>query len=48
MQILVPFYEKNNLDMGCERAISYATTVWRKVCLSRDDISLILVNLHDS
>lgn len=48
MRLLVPFYDKNNLEMGCEKALIYATSVWRKVCVSRDDISLILVGLHES
>jgi len=47
MRLLVPFYEKNNLDMGCDKAISHATSVWRRICLSRDDISLIVVGLHE-
>lgn len=46
MNLVTPFYEKNSLELACERVVNHATTTWRKVCLSRDDITMILVNLQ--
>jgi hypothetical protein len=48
MQLLVPFAHKNSLDLGCEKVVNHAASIWRKVCLSRDDITIILVSLQDN
>jgi hypothetical protein len=48
MQILASMADRNNLDMSCERVVNHAASVWRKVCLSRDDITILLVSLQDN
>lgn len=46
MRLIVPLYEKGNMELACDKAVNHATSVWRKVCLSRDDITIILVSLN--
>jgi serine/threonine protein phosphatase PrpC len=46
-ELIAPFYLRGDLDLACERVIRVASEVWQKVSLSRDDITLIVVNLHE-
>ena len=44
--MIVPFYMKDDLEMGCERLVRVASEIWGKVSFSRDDITIIIVSLH--
>ena len=46
MNLAIPFYLKDDLDMGGERLVKISTEIWHKVSLSRDDITVILISLH--
>lgn len=46
MTLLLPFIIKGDLDLAAERLIKIASEIWHKVSYSRDDITVILVNLN--
>ena len=45
MSILVPYYEKGNLKAGCEEVVKRSMSLWKKYCMSRDDITIVATDL---
>ena len=48
MNMIVPFYIRDDIDMAGEKIVKLATEIWSKVSYSRDDISIIIVALNPS
>lgn len=46
MNIVTPFYKKNDIDMAAEKVMRISTEIWHKISYSRDDITLIIVSLN--
>lgn len=46
MHLITPLYSRNSMELACDKAVNHATNVWRKICLSRDDITIILVGVN--
>jgi len=44
---VAPYYLKGELDLACESVLRVASEIWNNVSLSRDDITVIVVSLHD-
>lgn len=46
MNVIIPFYLRDDIDMGAEKVVKLATDIWGKISYSRDDITLIIVALN--
>ena len=46
MNIIIPFYLRNDVDLGAEKVIRISSEIWHKLSYSRDDITLIIVSLN--
>lgn len=46
MNIVIPFFLKNDLDLAAEKVVRISSEIWHKLSYSRDDITLIIVSLH--
>lgn len=46
MNIIVPFYKKNDIDMAAEKIMRISIEIWHKISYSRDDITVIIVSLN--
>lgn len=46
MNVIIPFYLRDDIDMGAEKVVKLATDIWGKISYSRDDITIIIVALN--
>ena len=46
MNVVKPYYLKDDLDMGAERIVKISVEIWHKISFSRDDITVIIVGLN--
>lgn len=45
MNVLIPYYEKGNLKLGCEEVVKKSISLWKKYCMSRDDITIVACDI---
>lgn len=46
MNIILPFYKKNDIDMAAEKILRISMEIWHKISYSRDDITVVIVSLN--
>lgn len=46
VDLVNPYYFKSNIEGGCEKIVLESSNLWNKFCLSRDDISCLLVQIN--
>ncbi|KAM3139175.1 hypothetical protein pb186bvf_008773 [Paramecium bursaria] len=45
MQVVIPYYEKENIDLAADRVVAESIAAWKRHSLSRDDITCVVVYL---
>ena len=46
MNIVAPFYEKNDVQLAAEKVLKISMEMWQRISYSRDDITVIIVPLN--
>jgi hypothetical protein len=46
MNVIVPFFLRDDIDMAAEKLVKISTEIWSRVSYSRDDITAIIVALN--
>ena len=46
MNIIAPFYLKNDIDMGGQKIVRISSQIWQKISYSRDDITIIILSMN--
>jgi len=46
MNIVTPFYVREDIDMAAEKIMKLSTEVWANISYSRDDITVLVVALN--
>ena len=43
MNVVIPYFEKDNIDLAADKLMAEAINAWKKYSLARDDITCIVV-----
>ena len=45
MNVMIPYYQKGNLKSGCQEVVKRSISLWKKYCMSRDDITVVACDI---
>lgn len=43
MNVLIPYIEKDNVELGADKLVAESIGAWKKYSLARDDITCVVI-----